>query len=305
MHSFDPIIAQRVGINAAVIYQNIAWWCQKNAANERNIIDGRVWSYNSIRAFTTLFPYLTEKQVRTALETLESEGMILVANYNDNPRDRTKWYAVCDQEVAGISENPFAPEGKSICPTGQTHLPYRANPFAPEGKPLPDNKPDNKPDIKPMAHRDAAGGPAGQEKLPSRGNLPDSPVKRSAGVQGKLADGCASVADEFERVWEHYPRKVGKGAARKAWAKARRGASFSEITGPLGAWIRAQRGTPLDKTPHFSTWLNQERWLDDPGHGVNRAQTSADRLDALGAASGGSPTLPDATRKLPEIEWRN
>ena len=132
----------------------------------------------------------------------------------------------------------------------------------------------------------------------------DGPSKRTAGVKGELAEGCASAADEFELAWQHYPRKVGKGAARTAWAKARRKATFAEIAQPLGLWIRAQRGTPIDKTPHFATWLNQERWLDEPGHGVNRVQTTGDRLDGLGAANGGALPHPGTPRNLPEIEWR-
>ena len=31
-HSFDPDIAARVGCNAAVIYQNLFYWAEKNAA---------------------------------------------------------------------------------------------------------------------------------------------------------------------------------------------------------------------------------------------------------------------------------
>ena len=33
MHSFDPMVAERVGVNAAVIYQNFLFWCEKNKAN--------------------------------------------------------------------------------------------------------------------------------------------------------------------------------------------------------------------------------------------------------------------------------
>jgi hypothetical protein len=59
MHSFDPKIAERVGVNAAVLYQNIVWWCAKNAANRHNEHDGRFWTYNSVKAWAELFPYLT------------------------------------------------------------------------------------------------------------------------------------------------------------------------------------------------------------------------------------------------------
>lgn len=120
-HGFDPEIATLVGCNAAVIYQNIKFWCAKNAANGRNEHEGRHYTYNSIKAFGELFPYLTEKQIRSALDRLESEGLIGVACLNKSNMDRTKWY----------------------CLEGRLELPQRANGFAPEGEPIPDSKPYN------------------------------------------------------------------------------------------------------------------------------------------------------------------
>lgn len=130
MHSFDPRIAAKVGVNAAVLYQNIVWWCEKNAANNNNEHDGRHWTYNSVKAWSALFPYMSQKQIRTALDRLEAEGLVLSGIYNKMGKDRTKWYA------ANVD---------AICPTGQKDLPLRADAFAPEGKPLPDSKPDTKP----------------------------------------------------------------------------------------------------------------------------------------------------------------
>ena len=83
-HSFDPDIAARVGCNAAVIYQNLFYWAEKNAANDKHFYDGRWWTYNSISAFADLFPYLTGKQIRTALDKLEIDGLI-VMHTCDNP----------------------------------------------------------------------------------------------------------------------------------------------------------------------------------------------------------------------------
>lgn len=307
MHSFEPNIAQRVGISAAVIYQNISWWCQKNAANERNIIDGLAWSYNSVRAFTTLFPYLTAKQVRTALTVLEDEGLILVANHNTDPRDRTKWYAICVQNSVPDPANGSAPQGKAVCPPGQ-------NTFAPQGKPLPVSKPDIKPDGKPYDHRDAAiASPTPKFELaqgeiaPVNDNSPSRAAKRSAQpISGGLHETCESLYDEFEQVWAYFPRKVGKGAARTEWAKARRKATYAAITGPLGLWIKLQRGTPTDKIPHFRTWLHQERWTDNQSHARNRTETTSDRLDRLGEISTqeGCDQIAGLPRNLPEIELR-
>lgn len=121
-HGFDPEVAADVGMSAAVIYQNIVFWCSKNAANNRNEHDGRHYTYNSISAFEELFPYLSAKQIRVALDKLESEGYIGTACLNKSPMDRTKWY----------------------CVKRQKDLPSRANGFAPEGRAIPDNKPDIK-----------------------------------------------------------------------------------------------------------------------------------------------------------------
>lgn len=126
-HSFDPDVAAKVGLNAAVIYQNILWWAEKNAANRKHHHDGLWWTYNSISAFSDLFPYLTAKQIRTALDKLEQEGLIASGCFNKSSYDRTKWYA-------------------PTCQIGNFDLPKKANEAAQNGKPIPDNKPVHKPD---------------------------------------------------------------------------------------------------------------------------------------------------------------
>lgn len=121
-HHFRVEDAQKYGVNAAILLYNITFWVLKNKANDRHFYDGKHWTYNSIKAFNALFPYMTEKQIRIALEKLESEGAIETGNYNKDKYDRTKWY----------------------CLKGQMHLAERANGFSQKGEPIPDSKPDNK-----------------------------------------------------------------------------------------------------------------------------------------------------------------
>lgn len=74
--------------------------------------------------------------------------------------------------------------------------------------------------------------------------------------------------------WASYPRKVGKGAARKAYAKAV--AKVDEMV--IGDKVRVyaamvkdeirrepmKDGRPaIEFVPHPATWLNQERWADE------------------------------------------
>ena len=96
-HSFDIGIAEKYGINAAVLLQNIFFWCQKNKANGHNFIDGKYWTYNSRNAFREIFPYFSERQIKTALDKLIDDGVIVTGCYNKDNRDRSLWYALTDK----------------------------------------------------------------------------------------------------------------------------------------------------------------------------------------------------------------
>jgi hypothetical protein len=65
----------------------------------------------------------------------------------------------------------------------------------------------------------------------------------------------------FEDFWGVYPRKVGKGAARKAYRHALTRASHAEIL--AGAKRYAASKPDPDFTKHPTTWLNADCWLDE------------------------------------------
>lgn len=67
----------------------------------------------------------------------------------------------------------------------------------------------------------------------------------------------------FDEFWEIYPRREAKAAARKAWEKAVRRANPEEIL----SGARRYRDDPNREprfTAHPASWLNADRWLDDP-----------------------------------------
>lgn len=67
----------------------------------------------------------------------------------------------------------------------------------------------------------------------------------------------------FEDFWNAYPRKVGKQAAVKAFAKAAKIAKPEEII--EGATRYANDPNRVDAfTAHPTTWLNAGRWADGP-----------------------------------------
>jgi|GEM_PF-1447735 len=72
----------------------------------------------------------------------------------------------------------------------------------------------------------------------------------------------------FESFWEVYPKKIGKGAAYKAWQKVGKRGDVSALAllDAITSQVEAQHFTNQrgeDMVPNASTWLNQRRWEDE------------------------------------------
>ena len=67
--------------------------------------------------------------------------------------------------------------------------------------------------------------------------------------------------ESFEKFWSNYPRKVGKGAAEKAWNKSLQSTEEDAIIASLVAYKFSE---DVNFIPHPATWLNQRRWEDAP-----------------------------------------
>ena len=96
-HSFNIDVATVYGVNAAIILNNLEFWIAKNKANEKHYHDGYYWTYNSAKALSELFPYLTKRKIEAALGLLRDDGIIITGNYNSDKRDRSLWYAITER----------------------------------------------------------------------------------------------------------------------------------------------------------------------------------------------------------------
>ena len=67
----------------------------------------------------------------------------------------------------------------------------------------------------------------------------------------------------FDQLWEMYPRKVGKGQARKAYVAASKKIDFFDLLPKLEAYVATLDGKDKQYMPHLATWLNGERWADE------------------------------------------
>lgn len=91
--------------------------------------------------------------------------------------------------------------------------------------------------------------------------------------------GISPGESPFDAFWRAYPRKTGKGDARNKFAKALTKTTFETI---MTALERVKGSAQWQRDggqyiPHPATWLNQERWDDDP----SAAGGSADGGDNL------------------------
>jgi hypothetical protein len=73
-------------------------------------------------------------------------------------------------------------------------------------------------------------------------------------------------AEQFDQFWKIYPRKVAKGAARRAWDRVMSSPSAPPLSALLDAASSyAQTQTDPRYICHPATWLSQERWSDEQG----------------------------------------
>lgn len=135
-HSFDVEIAKEYGLKEAILMNHLWFWIEKNKANEVHYYDGTYWTYNSVKAFNKLFPYLSERQINNTLKTLKDKEIIQTGNYNKSAYDRTMWYA-------------FTKMGVSIMQKCKMEDTKMSNGDVENVKPIPDINTDINTDIKP------------------------------------------------------------------------------------------------------------------------------------------------------------
>ena len=148
-------------------------------------------------------------------------------------------------------------------------------------------------------------------------------LKNCAPGAQKLSDKCSKIepykktkktnkedyharddVDGFDEWWEACPKKVGKGAARTAYAKAVKKSDPATLLSGIRAasmiWSRDK--TEKRYIPNPATWLNQERWEDETLKGV-----SASSGDLFADAVADPSSIGDLLRATglsgPSIRW--
>lgn len=96
-------------------------------------------------------------------------------------------------------------------------------------------------------------------------------VEEDSIVIAKAITPSKSPKGDFEAFWNLCPRKIGKGAGRKAFFKALTKTDQQVLSAAMVRYAVSRKGEPVEFTVYPATWLNQERWLDETGKGNGAA----------------------------------
>lgn len=253
-HCFDVDIASRYGILEAILLNYFNFWIEKNKANDANYYDGHYWTYNSVSAFTKLFPYATKNKICNALNKLEKEGLIGTSNYNKSSYDRTKWYRLTDKGNAVLtaqtveildflkSDNGESENQKWIAQNSEMDCSEMRN-----------------------------GLPENQKPIPVNNHLKDT-------VDYTVNN--TNISAEFEALWKLYPKKQGKKKAFDCYQRARKqGATFEEVKTGVEAYVQYIKRRHIEEKfiKQGATFFSQQAWQDD--WSINNGHSRFDEYD--------------------------
>lgn len=88
INSFDTDIARHISLNAAVVH----YYLLSVGFHKIKSGDQTGWVRASVTDIHKSLDFISAKQIRLALEELESSGIVFSRISNEDPRDRTKSY---------------------------------------------------------------------------------------------------------------------------------------------------------------------------------------------------------------------
>lgn len=194
-HSFDIEHAKLYGVGEAVLINHFQFWIGKNKANGKHFYEGKTWTYNSISAFTDLFPYYSAPQIKRLLQSLKDQGVVVTGNFNKYGPDRTLWYAFADEDKFIDSIYPFSENALSIRRNRKMDGTKSENALDEIVQPIPDNNTDNKTTNK-----------GGDQILKEKQNLSTSNTPSKETKSSAVPDLVfpPSVSETFREKWKDW-----------------------------------------------------------------------------------------------------
>lgn len=112
----DRTLAKKIGLNEAIILQQIHYWISNNKKANRNFINGMYWTYNSMKEWhESEFSFWSFDTVKRTFAKLVKNGLLLKDNFNKDKRDRTAWYTINYVKLNEIMKTETIEKSTPIC----------------------------------------------------------------------------------------------------------------------------------------------------------------------------------------------
>jgi hypothetical protein len=158
-------------------------------------------------------------------------------------------------------------------------------------------EPDDRGDIAPESGGDRGAISGGDSRIPSPPiALPEPEPDPNPTRTPNRSCASADAEREFDAWYATYPRKRGKGQAAKAYRAARKKATAETLLAAIEQQAASLISRGPDYCPYPATWLNGERWNDQPDAQIPQPRTRVQEhlalVQQLAAEENGHPTIP-------------
>lgn len=100
-----------VGLTEAILLQHFYFWHQRARNLQDMHREGRVWFFRSVAEMREVFPYLSDGNVRTAIQHLIDRGLVVKGDFASTSMYKATWYSLNDSAIQlfhlSNSINPF------------------------------------------------------------------------------------------------------------------------------------------------------------------------------------------------------
>ncbi len=142
----DKCMASIIGLNEAIILQQVHYWIELNKKNGRNFHKGKYWTYNTYEEWHEQFPFWSKETIKRTFKRLRNMKLIIVDRFNVYQMDRTLWYTIDYDKLNSImnGSNRFHDSNQNgSMDDNQFDLMDSVN----LPSPIPENNTDNNPNI--------------------------------------------------------------------------------------------------------------------------------------------------------------
>lgn len=102
-----PKLAIAIGLNEAMVLQQIHYWIDITRETGNKPINGRYWIRKTTEDWSRQFPFWSEITVKRAIKGLCDRGLVIRDNLNKNKQDRTLSYTIDQSALADLESQIF------------------------------------------------------------------------------------------------------------------------------------------------------------------------------------------------------